>query len=145
MRLEFYEQSLLFIRLPANGLQSRRIRRIVVDPLLVAGGRDCQNEDIFLVERLGGTSRSEFLNWSERETWNRWSVGPPVFGFYSFFLGPQPFRLESCLPLVLVFRRHYWPTAFSFSGLRTTELPVIDRLKQELEASRKSRKTDARA
>ena len=47
MRLEFYEQFLLFILLPANGFQSRRIRRIVIDPLLVAAGRDCQKKISF--------------------------------------------------------------------------------------------------
>lgn len=82
-------------------------------------------------------SRSEFLNWSERERWNRWSIGPQIFRFYSF-LGPQPFRLKSCLPVVLVFKRFYWPTTFSFGGLRTAEPQVINRLRQELEESTKS-------
>lgn len=82
-------------------------------------------------------SRSEFLNWSEREGWNRWSIGPQIFRFYSF-LGPQPFRLKSCLPVVLVFRRFYWPTTFSFGGLRATEPQVISKLKQELEEINKS-------
>lgn len=77
-------------------------------------------------------SRSEFLNWSKREMWNRWSIGPQVFRFYSF-LGPQPFRLKSCLPVVFVFKRSYWPSTFSFGGLRTNEAQVINRLKQELE------------
>ena len=89
-------------------------------------------------------SRSEFLNWSKRETWNQWSIGPQVFRFYSF-LGPQPFRLKSCLPVVFAFKRFYWPTTFSFGGLRTTEPQVINRLKQELEASEKSRQADATA
>ena len=78
------------------------------------------------------TSRSEFLNWSKRELWKRWSIAPHIFRFYSF-LGPPPFRLKSCLPVVFVFRRFYWPTTFSFGGFRTTEAQVIDKLKQELE------------
>jgi hypothetical protein len=69
------------------------------------------------------TSRSEFLNWSKREVWNRWSIAPHIFRFYSF-LGPPPFRLKSCLPIVFVFRRFYW----------TTEAQVIDKLRKELEA-----------
>ena len=87
-------------------------------------------------------SRSEFLNWSKRETWKRWSIGPQVFRFYSF-LGPQPFRLKYCLPVVFVFRRFYWPTTFSFGGLRTTDAEVIDKLKQELQVSEKSRRSNA--
>ena len=82
------------------------------------------------------TSRSEFLNWSKRDGWNRWSIAPHIFRFYSF-LGPPPFRLKSCLPVVFVFRRFYWPTTFSFGGSRTTEAQVIDMLKQELQASSK--------
>jgi hypothetical protein len=90
------------------------------------------------------SSRSEFLNWSKRETWNRWSIGPQVFRLYSF-VGPDPFRLESCLPVVFVFRRFHWPTTFSFGALRTTESEVIDRLKQELEAREKSHDSDVTA
>ncbi len=87
-------------------------------------------------------SRSEFLNWSERQQWKRWSIGPQVFRFYSF-LGPQPFRLKSCLPVLFVFKRFYWPTTFSFGGRRTTELQVISRLRQELERNEKPHKADA--
>jgi hypothetical protein len=76
-------------------------------------------------------SRSEFLNFSEREGWNRWSIGPQVFRFYSF-LGPQPFRLKSCLPVVFVFRRIFWPTIFSFGWRGTTEAQILSRLRQEL-------------
>jgi hypothetical protein len=79
-------------------------------------------------------SRSELLNFSEREKWSRWSIGPQVFRFYSF-LGPQPFRLKSCLPVVFVFRRIYWPTIFSFGGRRTNEAQILSRLQQELAAS----------
>lgn len=89
-------------------------------------------------------SRSEFLNWSKRETWNRWSIGPQVFRLYSFF-GPQPHRLKSCLPVVFVFKRFYWPTTFSYAEIGTTEPQVINTLKQELEASMKSRQGDATA
>lgn len=90
------------------------------------------------------SSRSEFLNWSKRDAWNRWSIGPQVFRFYSF-LGPQPFRLKSCLPVIFVFKRFYWPTTFSFGGLRNTEAQVISRLRQELEAGERSRPGDATA
>jgi hypothetical protein len=89
-------------------------------------------------------SRSEFLNWSKRATWDRWSIGPQVFRFYSF-LGPQPFRLKSCLPIVFVFKGFFWPTTFSFGGLQTTEAQVINRLERALEASNKPRQTDVRA
>lgn len=76
-------------------------------------------------------SRSELLNFSERERWDRWSIGPQVFRFYSFF-GPEPFLLKSCLPVLFVFRRIYWPTIFSFEGLRTSEAQILSRLRQEL-------------
>ena len=89
-------------------------------------------------------SRSEFLNWSKRETWNRWSIGPQVFRFYAF-LGPQPFRLKSCLPLIFIFNKFYWPTTISFDGLQTNENQVISRLKRELEGRQNSREADVTA
>ena len=80
-------------------------------------------------------SRSELLNFSEQERWGKWSIGPQVFRFYSFF-GPQPFRLKSSLPVVFVFRRIYWPTIFSFGGLQTSEAQILN-LRQELGADEK--------
>jgi|SRR5208282_2211043 len=87
-------------------------------------------------------SRSEFLNLSEKEKWSRWAIGPQVFRFYSF-LGPEPFRLKSCLPVVFVFRRIYWPTIFSFERRRTTEAQVLSRLRQELRADERSTESNA--
>lgn len=119
----------------------REWRRFGKDVLTVfADSPSCQRRMEQILPLIN--SRSEFLNWSKRKTWNRWSIAAQVFRFYSF-LGPQPFRLERCLPVVFVFRRFYWPTTFSFGGLRTTEAQVIDRLKPELEASEKSRIPDA--
>lgn len=74
-------------------------------------------------------ARAVFLNWSKRRTWNRWSIGPQVFRFYSF-LGPQPFRLESSLPVVFVFRKIYWPSTFSFGGHQNAR--DLERLEDEL-------------
>jgi hypothetical protein len=83
----------------------------------------CQEKMKEILPLVG--SRAEFLNWSQRRTWNRWSIGPQVFRFYSF-LGPQPFRLESSLPVVFVFRRIYWPTTLSFGQRWTTDANTVE-------------------
>jgi hypothetical protein len=55
LRLEFYKQFLLFTRLKPNERRSRRIRRIVVEPFLVAGSVDCQNE-VFIRRNYGASN-----------------------------------------------------------------------------------------
>jgi hypothetical protein len=121
---------------------SREWRRMGKDVLTVlADSPSCERRMQQILPLVN--SRSEFLNWSQREMWKRWSIGPQIFRFYSF-LGPQPFRLKYC-PVVFVFRRFYWPTTFSFGWPRTTEAQVIDKLKQELEASEKSHHSDVPA
>jgi len=95
---------------------SREWRRMGKDVLTVlADSPSCERRMQQILPLVN--SRSEFLNWSKREMWKRWSIGPQVFGFY-FFLGPQPFRLKYCLPVVFVFRRFYWPTTFHSVGHR---------------------------
>ena len=89
------------------------------------------------------SNRSEFLNWSKREMWNRWSIAAQIFRFYSY-LGPQPFRLKACLPVVFVFKRFYWPTTCSFEDPRKTEAQVIEKLTEELKASQQAHDSDTK-
>jgi hypothetical protein len=50
-------------------------------------------------------SRSEFLNWSRRDQWNRWSIGPQLFRFY----------LESLIGLELSLSDALGPLTSQFS------------------------------
>jgi hypothetical protein len=75
--------------------------------------------------------RGELLNWSERKAWKRWELGPQIFRFYRL-LGPPPFRLESALPVILVFKRFSWPKRFDFSGGQADRDCVSKRLEATL-------------
>lgn len=100
------------------------------DVLIVYGEAASSRERMKQLLPLLG-ARSELLNWSERKLWKRWSVASQVFRFYSF-LGPEPFRLESSLPVMFIFKAFYWPQTFSFSPMHD-DSEVIGRFKLELE------------
>ena len=74
--------------------------------------------------------RSEFLNWSERLTWKRWTLAVRLFWLHAFF-GPEPFRREQTFPFVMVFGRFHWPKKFDF-GSREKNVEVLERLGREL-------------
>ena len=95
---------------------------------VVANVPSCQERMKGVLPLLG--SRSEFLNWSERRTWERWSLTVRLFRLHAFF-GPVPFRREQTLPLVMIFRRFRWPKKFDFSK-RENDVDVLERLRQEL-------------
>lgn len=77
------------------------------------------------------SNRAIFLNWSQREQWNRWSLPVQLFDVFGPHGMPERFT-ESSLPAVIVFRRLRWPKRFTF-GRRAKDLDArLEDLRSEL-------------
>jgi hypothetical protein len=80
------------------------------------------------------SNRAAHLNWTQRKSWERWSLPVQLFELFGPHGKPEQFT-EGSLPAVVVFRQLHRPKQFTF-GSRSKDLDKkLERLREELDPS----------
>jgi len=75
--------------------------------------------------------RALFLNYSERDRWDRWSLPAQLFEIFGPQAMPENFR-QYALPSVIVFRRLHRPKKFNFGKRSEDREEKLEKLGAEL-------------
>jgi hypothetical protein len=100
------------------------------DVLVVYTGAQHSEQWMSRIRELVGT-RAVFLNYDDRDRWDRWSLPAQLFHIFGPHAIPDRFTADN-LPAVIVFRRIKSPAKFVF-GKRTKEAEArLEQLRTEL-------------